>query len=158
MHKGPRVAGGEYFDDVVLNTGIGGLGSDAGILHGRGLDDYDGLTEQVLPEGVQVEMNCRRCNRKQGIVLEWPEIFIVASNTPQLPPIAPRGWMYSPNNGTVALIQRCPGCGAQEGLALHVSPQEARTYLKSASEAGIVTKEQLHVWGQGVAGLRAQHR
>jgi len=158
QHRGSRIAGGEYFDDVISNTGIGGVGSDAGILQSKGLDDYDGVTEHVQPDGVVVEMNCRRCNRKQGLVLEWPEIFVVGSNTPQLPPLAPRGWVYSQNNGAIALIHRCPGCGSPEGLAIHVTPGEARGYLKSAVESGIVSQDQIQLWGQGVARMRGQYR
>lgn len=157
MHKGKRVQGAEYFDDIVERGGVGGVGN-AGILQSAGLDDYDGVSEKVQPDGVAIEINCRFCNSKRGIVLEWPELYQVGSNVPGAPPLLPPGWRFSQNNGTAAFIHQCPACSQREGLAIHMTPEEARRHVTSAVEAGIISKPAVQAWGQQVARLRGQYR
>lgn len=157
MYKGKRVQDGEYFDDIIQNGGVGGRGN-AGILASAGLDDYDSVSESVQQDGILIELNCRYCNSKRGIVLEWPEIYQVGANMPGMPPLMPQGWRYSPNNGTAVFIHRCPSCSHPEGLAIHMTPDEGRRHVTSAVDAGIIPKQAIAAWGQHVAKLRGQFR
>lgn len=157
MHKGKRIQGAEYFEDVIDSGGVGGLGN-AGILQGMGLDDYDSIREKVQADGLNVEINCRFCNGKRGIVLEWPELYQIGSNAPGAPVLVPRGWQFSPNNGTALFLHRCPACSQQQGLTIHITPDEARRHVSSAVAAGLIPPSQLNQWKAQVAQLRSQFR
>ena len=155
--KGKREPGAEYFDDVIDRSGVGGMGQ-AGVLGGIGLDDYDGVQEKVQQDGVEITINCRFCNSKRGIVLEWPELFQVGMNGPGFPPLLPQGWQFSQNNGTAVFIHRCPGCSQPQGLAVHMTPDEARRHIESAVAAGLVAPQQVAAWRQQIAQLRQQYQ
>lgn len=156
MHKGKRIDGAEYFDDVLESGGVGGRGN-SGILDSAGLDDYDSVRERILPEGVEVSVNCRLCNSKRGVLFEWPELYQIGSNGPSQPPLIPPGWQFSRNNGTVVFVAGCPACG-QPGVALHVTPDEARRKVESAMNAGLLTPAVVQRWREAVARMRGQLR
>lgn len=156
MYKGKRIADAEYFDDVITRGGVGGTGN-AGVLSGMGLDDFDNIQESVQTDGVKVEMNCRFCNSKRGVVLEWPELYQVGSNGPNLPVLLPKGWQYSQNNGTTVFIHACPSCGKREGIAIHMTPDEARRHVQSGAEAGLIHPQQLQKWKMAVQQFRQQY-
>ncbi len=156
MHNGKKIPGAEYFDDVIDSGGIGGNGN-AGILNSAGLDDYDAVRETVQEDGVEVSINCRLCNSKRGVVLEWAELYQIGSNTPQLPPLIPPGWHFSQNNGTAAFVHPCPACG-QKGLTIHVTPDEARNKIQAAVNANLITPQTVQQWRQSVHRIRGQHR
>lgn len=156
MHNGKRIQGSEYFDDILESGGIGGTGN-AGILNSAGLDDYDSIQEKVIPNGVEVSVNCRLCNSKRGIVMEWPELYQIGSNNPQMPPLIPPGWQFSPNNGSAVFVAACPACG-QAGLAVHVTPDEARRKVESAVNAGLIPPQAVQQWRAQVARARGQYR
>lgn len=151
-HKGSRIDGSEYFDDVLEN---GGTNGQAGILDGHGIGDYDNVRQKLDKEGLNVSVNCRFCNRRRGIVVEWPEIAIISANRPNLPPIAPKGWMYSPNNGTIYLQAKCPSC-SNTGLAVHITPDEARKHMKTGQETGVIAQHEIQRWGADIAQMRRQ--
>jgi hypothetical protein len=155
MHNGKRIADAEYFDDVLESGGIGGTGN-AGILNSAGLDDYDSVKERTLPDGIEVSVNCRMCNSKRGIVLEWPELYQIGSNNPGLPPLIPPGWRFSPNNGSALFVTGCPVCG-RNGLAIHITPDEARRKVESAVAAGLVAPQAIQQWRANVARIRGQY-
>ena len=157
MHKGKRIADAEYFDDIISTGGVGGTGN-AGILQSMGLDDYDSVREEVETEGLRVEINCRFCNSKRGIVLEWVELYQVGSNGPNLPLLVPQGWQFSINNGTAVFIHRCPSCGEGQGLAIHMTPDEARRHVEAAAQANLITPQVLQQWKAQVAAFRSRHR
>jgi hypothetical protein len=150
VYKGKRLEDGEYFDDVVDH-------GSAGILAGAGLADYDSLKESMEQDGLKVELNCRLCNAKRGIILEWPELYWIASNAPGLPVLLPRGWALSPNNGTMFLQAQCSKCG-QPGLAVHVTPEEARRNVKNAVDSGLVSPAIIEQLKRAVLAARSQHR
>jgi hypothetical protein len=156
MYKGKRIGDAEYFDDILNNGGVGGLGN-AGILGGMGLDDYDSVREKIEVDGLLVQINCRFCNRERAITVEWPEMYQIGSNAPGLPVLMPRGWQFSPNNGTAFLAQRCPACG-QPGLTLHMTPDEARRHVEHAVHATIIPPQAIASWRQHIEALRSQFR
>lgn len=149
-YKGKRIEEAEYFEDV-LN------GADHGILKGAGLADYDSIKETIEKEGVHVVLNCRLCNSKRGIILEWPELYWVGSNGPGMPLLLPQGWALSQNNGTAVLQAQCPRCG-KPGLAVHVTPEEARRNIQSAVNSGLLEPRQLEMLKHAVLAARSQHR
>ncbi len=157
MHNGKRIEGGEYFDDVLERGGVGGMGH-AGILQSAGLDDYDNVAESIQQDGLAVKINCRRCGSSRGITLEWPELYQVGSNVPGTAPLLPKGWQFSRNNGTAVFMHPCPSCSNPNGLAIHLTPEEARRHVTSAVDAGLVSKPAVQAWGQAVARLRSQYR
>lgn len=156
MHNGKRIQDAEYFDDILGTGGVGGTGN-AGILDSAGLDDYDNVREKVQEDGVLVSCNCRMCNSKRGIVLEWPELYQIGSNQHGMPPLIPPGWQFSSNNGSVAFIHSCPACG-KKGITIHVTPDEARRKIESAVQANIITPQLVSQWRAQVQRIRGQHR
>jgi hypothetical protein len=129
---------------------------NAGILNSAGLDDYDSVREKIQADGVEVSVNCRMCNSKRGIVLEWPELYQIGANNPALPPLIPPGWRFSQNNGSAVFITTCPACG-KPGLAIHVTPDEARRKVESAVNAGLIPPHAIQQWRAHVARVRGSH-
>lgn len=142
---GARIHGADYFDDM---TGVGG------ILESKGLDDYEGLKEEVKPEGIEVKLNCWGCNRPREVVIEWPEVILVAENKQGAPPVLPPGWKYSANNHTAYIAFNCRGCGQHEGIAVHMTPQEAQEHVKRGLGAGFVNPQQIQAIRQKMAPYR----
>jgi hypothetical protein len=146
---GARVDGAEYFDDIADRN-------DAGIYAGAGVDDYEGLKETVGPEGMQITMNCRKCNKQHQVTLEWQELFLVGNNGPGKSPLVPTGWAYSPNNHDLyPKTVRCSKCA--EPLCPHVTPQEARDRVNDAASRGLIPREALAQWTGQVNAYRAQN-
>lgn len=143
MYKGPREDGVDYFDDHL------GDNTQAGILEGGGLRDYDGLREKLSPEGVGVEMQCRLCGKRANVTLEWPELFVCGTNGAGQPLLLPKGWQYSDNNSSMFCAIKCNKCG--DGYyAPHVTPDEARKYVNSAVSRGFVNPQVIGQWKAAV--------
>ncbi len=147
-----KIEGAEYFDDII---GEGGVDGKAGVLDSHGLRDYDSERQNLKKEGLCVELNCRFCNRRRQIVVEWPELFIIGANQPNLPPIAPRDWAYSQNNGSIYFQTPCPSCG-NAGLSLHITPDEARKSLNTGLQSGLISQQDLANWKPVVVNMRRQ--
>jgi hypothetical protein len=126
--RGQREQGIDYFDDI--------LGSaEAGIHSGAGLADFDAVREKYSSEGLAVTVNCRFCNKGHQITMEWPELYIVGLNRPGRPVALPAKWKYSNNNRSAYLELDCTRCH-NPGLALHVTPDEARRHVQTGLDSG----------------------
>jgi hypothetical protein len=143
--NGVRQEGADYFDD---------LDEQGGILESKGLRDFEGITTTVKSEGAVVRMNCRHCNRTRNVVLEWPELIQIASNTQGGPPILPTGWRYSKNNQTAYVSIPCGGCGNAEGFSVHTTPEEAVKNVQQGLTAGFIRPEQVQHIQQQVRTLQ----
>lgn len=145
MFRGKREAGVDYFDDV--------LGEVGGIHEGIGLDDFEGVREKLVPEGLELFMKCKLCGKDHRVILEWEELFVVGSNTPGLPPILPPGWQYSSVNQDAYNAMSCGKCRGP-GVAPHVTPEEARRLVNQGVSRGLVSPQALQMWKQRVAQAR----
>jgi len=131
-----------YDDDELEALG------QTGILGGNALQQYEGLRETMEADGVKVGISCRWCGKPSVITLEWPELFVVGANGPNRQVIAPPGWQFSPNNLTMYVALACQQCNNNgnpketPGLAVHVTPDEARKYFTTATTRGFVTPQQ----------------
>jgi hypothetical protein len=146
--QGSRVDGGEYFDDV---TGR----DDAGVFHGLGAEDYEGIKETLGPDGLTVTMNCRVCGKAHAVTLEWMELFVVGTNGPQVAPMLPRGWAYSDANGK-AYPNHIPCSKCQAKLCPMVTPEEARQHVNDALSRGLVQMGAVQQWQQSANMYRQQ--
>lgn len=131
------------------------LGYSGGILASAGLDDFEGIQTKVEAEGVGVTLNCRLCNKKRKIILEWPELVELGENEPGRPPWLPRGWQYSPQNGTAYTQLQCPKCGGL-GFAVHMMPGEAQTHVQTALKSRIIPVPMVQQIQQLVAQRRGR--
>ncbi len=148
VFRGARVDGAEYFDDIT------GQNEDAGVFAGLGSDDYENTKETVGNEGLKVQMNCRVCNQRHEIVLEWQELFIVGSNGPGRSLLKPTGWEYSENNAKLYPANvPCKKCNAP--ICPQVSPDEARQLVNDAVSRNLVSSEAAAHWNQQVQSVRA---
>ena len=144
--RGARVEGGEYFDDI--------LGADAGgIYDGHGLDDYEGMHETVTPQGVRIRMNCRKCGQQHDVTLDWKELYLVGSNGPGKALLKPRGWEYSPNNGSLyPATVLCSKC--RDPLCPQVTPDEAQSRVRDAISRNLIPMGEAQLWQNEVAAWR----
>lgn len=131
-YKGPRDARADYFDDYM------GDNSPPTIFDGDGMRDYDTVRTTAAQEGIIVEMHCRSCSKGARIVLEWPELFIVA-HAPATN-MLPAGWKRSDVNSSTYPDLKC-SCGSL--CCPMVSPDWAAKQVKSALESGLLTRERL---------------
>lgn len=145
MFRGKREAGVDYFDDV--------LGEVGGIHEGTGLNDFEGVKERLVAEGLQLQMKCRLCGKSHNVVLEWEELFVVGSNNPGMAPVLPPNWRYSQNNQDAYTMLACSRCGG-EGLAPHVTPEDARKIVNQGVSRGLVPPQAVNAWKQRVAMAR----
>lgn len=141
----------DQFDDFL--QGNGALREGGGILDSPGLHDYEGIQTKVEADGLHVILNCRFCNKKRQVVLEWPELVILGENSQGGAPILPRGWVFSENNGTAFVKLPCPNCG-NAGFAVHMTPEEAREKVGNALKAGLVSQAQVVQLQQQVRNQR----
>jgi len=145
MFRGKRETGVDYFDDVLGETG--------GIHDGRGLEDFEGVKERIVNEGLQLQMKCRLCGKAHNVVLEWEELFVVGSNTPGTAPLLPPRWQYSENNQDAYTALQCSRCHGP-GLAPHMTPDEARKVVNQGLSRGFVNPQAVNAWKQRVAMAR----
>jgi phage FluMu protein Com len=131
-YRGRRENGVDYFDDILGQD-------DAGALEGLGRADFDRLREKYDQTGLQVNVNCRFCNKGHLLTVEWPELYVIGLNRPGRPPALPQNWQYSQNNGSAFLQLRCSRCH-NPGIAVHVTPDEARRHIKKAVDSGLVSQ------------------
>lgn len=136
---------------------------DQGILGGNALDQYEGLKESLAPDGVNVLLSCRWCGKPSKVTLEWPELFIVGANAPGRALLVPPQWIFSQSNQTLYVAMNCSKCnngaGSQEpgpGLAVHVTPDEARKYFHTALQRGFVNAQEAAQYKQHVERAIAQ--
>jgi len=146
MNGVSRQEGADYFDDLVEDQG--------GILDSKGLRDYEGVSTSIKKEGMEVRMNCRHCNRTRNVVLEWPELIQIASNSQGRAPILPQGWRFSKNNNSAYISLPCAGCGNVEGFSLHTTPEEAGKDVQKGLTAGFVNPQQVQQIQQQVAAAQ----
>lgn len=152
IFRGSRHEGGDYFDDML------GDNSQAGVFEGAGgLGGYENIKETLTKDGLRIQMSCRKCNREALVTVEWPELFIIASNGPTVPLIKPRGWAYSQNNGMLYPENvLCTKDG--EPLCPQLSPDEARAHVNAAVSRGLISMAQASAWRAEVAQYQAQAR
>jgi len=149
FHKGHRVEGADYFDDLAQRQ-------DAGVFGGLGIEDYESVTESMSPDGLVIRMNCRNCGKQHDVTLEWSELFVCGTNAPGLPLLKPRGWEYSQNNAKLYPDNiPCSKCG--EKLCPQITPDEARQRVNDAVQRGLVPMQAVAGWKHQVDMLRSQH-
>lgn len=141
----------DHFDDFL--EGDGAIREGGGILDSHGLSDYEGIQTAVVPEGAGVVLNCRRCNKKRRVIVEWPELVILAENGPGRRPILPPGWKFSENNRDAYVQLNCASCG-NPGYAVHMTPQEAKMHVTAGLTAGLIHPHTV----QGIQQRMAQTR
>lgn len=128
-----------------------------GILGGKALEQYESVRENITANGVEVGISCRWCGKPSIITLEWPELFFVGANGPQRRLIAPPNWHYSEYNQSLYVAIACPSCnnnsGQAAGLAVHVTPDEARKYFTTALTRGFVSPQQAAHLKEQVAAI-----
>jgi hypothetical protein len=142
MWRGPREQGIDYFDDILS-------GSEGGIHGGAGLSDFDALREKYTADGLAVTLNCKFCGKAHQITLEWPELYIIGLNRAGRPVALPPKWAYSNNNQSAFVELKCSRCH-HAGLAVHVTPDEARRHIQTGMDAG-------HLSPQVFAQLRQRY-
>lgn len=125
----------DTFEDV--RSGEAGI-NEGGILDSAGLRDYDDIQTAVVKDGVRATLNCRFCNKKRGIEIEWPELIFVGENKPGHVPLLPPNWQYSQQNATAYTTMECPACG-RPGFSVHVTPDEARTHVQAGLKSGLIS-------------------
>jgi hypothetical protein len=126
------------FDDF---GDILGDNDDGGVFAGSGHKVFEHIKQTVQPGGVQVEMQCRVCGVPRGILVEWPELFVIGTNGPNTPVILPPGWQLSEKNRTAFLSMPCPKCG--KPLAVHFTPDEAAKHVSNATRSGLLNTMQV---------------
>jgi hypothetical protein len=155
LHKGSREATGEYFDD------FDDLGSKekGGVFGGLGRDYYEGVHEELVPEGLRVRMQCRLCGVERNIVLDWEELYIAGSNGPGMTPLLPRGWSLSAANGAMHPNILCNGrCGDPRGVfAPMITPDEAAEHVRQGVLQGFIPQQHMQQWEHRVQAFRRQH-
>jgi hypothetical protein len=145
VHRGPRVDGGDYFDDIL------GDHKGAGIHEGMGLDDYDRVSEQLTADGIAIsQLSCRACGNHADMEVTWEELFYVANNGPGKPLVLPQEWKRSEKNMSCYLQIHCPKC-SDGYYAVHFTPDEAKKRLAQAAESGFITQELAQQWAQKIA-------
>lgn len=150
MFKGSRDPGVDYFDDVLRKD-------DAGVFGGLGIEDYDGLKEEISPEGLKIRMNCRSCGKEHDVTLEWQELYIAGTNgLPGASLLLPNGWQYSQNNGKLYPANiKCSKC--PDGfLCPQITPDEARARVNDALSQNLIDPNLLAQWKQQVTMYRQQ--
>lgn len=147
-HRGPRVEGAEYFDDMEnANSG--------GVLGGIAEAQFDSVAQQVSKDGLQVNMSCRLCGRPVAVIVTWEELFVIGSNGPGLRLVMPAGWAYSQANGTLYPQLPCGKC-AEGVICPHFTPDEARALVNQANAAGWISPAQTQAWGAKVAAIQGR--
>lgn len=142
----------DHFDDFL--EGDGAIREGGGILESHGLRDYEGIETSVIVEGAGVVLNCRRCNKKRRVVVEWPELVILAENGPGRRAILPQGWRFSENNKDGYVQLNCSSCGSP-GYAVHMTPQEAQAHVGAGLKAGLISPQLVQQYQRQVAQMRA---
>lgn len=152
MFRGSRVENGEYFDDIL------GRNDEAGIFEGGGgLGDYDRVQEDISPEGLLFQMNCRKCNALNRNIIPWMDLYLVGSNGPGKSPIIPAGWAYSQNNAALYPTKyKCRRCNGEESLCPMYTPDEAQSHIRAAIGRGFVTVPEAQHWEAQVQAYRQQ--
>ena len=145
MFKGKREDGVDYFDDILTEQG--------GIHEGRALGEFEGIKEQITPEGLKVTTSCRLCGKKHDVWLDWKELYVVGANGLGAPPLLPEGWDYSENNSDAFVQLRCSKCN-QPGISVHMTPEEARQAVNTAQSRGFIQQQQAAQWRQQVVAAR----
>ena len=125
------------FEDV--RSGEAGV-SEGGILDSAGLRDYDGIQTAVVKDGAGSTLNCRFCNKKRRVDVEWGELVVLAENVPNQPPVLPPNWQYSQANATAYTTLQCPSCG-KPGFSIHMTPQEAQSHVRAGLSANLVNPQ-----------------
>jgi hypothetical protein len=114
------------------------LEGGGGILQSSGLREFDSVQEKVVADGLEVEMSCPHCGRKKQIVVEWPELIVLAQNASGLPPLLPEGWYFSPENGTAFTALKCNSCGKEKALVVHLTPEDAQVHVKTGMNTRLI--------------------
>lgn len=125
----------DHFDDFL--GGEAGAQEGGGILDSQGLRDYEGIETHVEAGGAAVTSNCRKCNKKRKVIIEWPELIILGTNAPGKRPILPRGWQFSQNNLDAFVALRCTACG-EDGFNIHMAPTEAQQHVRAGLNSGLI--------------------
>lgn len=146
MHKGSRIADADYFDDRLEDR-------DGGVLSSEGLNDYDSVKSKLTSAGYEVLRNCTHCGTKRKITIEFDELFKVGMNRQGRPVMLPADWEFSPNNGTAFVSLPCNSCG-EHGLAVHVTPDEAKKVYTSAADSGLIKPREVQQHQQQMAAMR----
>lgn len=121
--------------------------ANGGIHGGGALNRYEGVRTVMTQEGVAHEMSCRSCGNRARLILDWDELITVGSNGPGISPLAPAGWFYSPANGGLVVMQRCPKCGADGadqnhfGFYVVYQPEEARKAVQTGMQRGFIPRQ-----------------
>jgi hypothetical protein len=131
----------DQFGDVINNqAGIFGAGQPN---IGDGLHGFETPTTRVVPDGVAVEMDCRKCGSPARITLSFQEMVAVMYNI--APHFAFHGmqqqlglpgglteWRYSTGQEAWFPVIACNRCG--EALAPLFTPDEAEHHLRKARQ------------------------
>jgi hypothetical protein len=142
-YRGSRQETGDYFDDLTGDNNS----NDAGILGGSGLAAYDRVQEKLTTEGIEItQLACRRCGNTANMTITWEELFYVSQNGPGRPLVLPQGWFKSDTNLDCFVMYPCPKCGAEEGFAVHFTPDEAKKRLMQAGNSGLISPTQVQTW------------
>jgi len=148
MYKGNREAGVDYFDDISNRMADG-------VFAGQGVDDFEGVKEQINADGLEVKLNCRRCGKTAAVTLEWNELYVVGTNGAGKSLLLPPGWQYSPNNSACYPANLpCSKCAAP--LCPQVTPDDARKRVEDAVSQGVVSLPQVQQWQASVGQYRRQ--
>jgi hypothetical protein len=148
MFKGSRIHGGDYFDDIASRE-------DAGVFSGLGVEDYEGIGEQMSDDGLVIRMNCRGCGKQHDVTLEWMELYICGTNMPGASLLKPRGWEYSQNNAKL-YPNNIPCSKCSDKLCPQITPDEARQRVNDAVQRGLVPMQALAGWKHQVDMVRGQ--
>lgn len=122
----------QHFSDV---PELAGDDDRFGSLAGEGTDRH--FSAHVAPNkgGVSYKLNCDNCGTPNEILLEWPELIIVASQ--KVPP----NWRYK--DGMLYPDVGCahPGCGYI--TSVQITPDEAARHVKSGLAAQRISQPQV---------------
>ncbi len=129
--KGQRIAGVDYFDDIMGDNSIPAIfDTDLG---GGGMRDYEKVSATPNAQGIEVNMHCRACPMPAKIDIDWAELFLVAM-APRSG-VLPDGWRRSEANAAAYPDLRC-NCGAV--CAPIISPDWAQKQIDAALRGGLL--------------------
>ena len=126
----------DEFSDIL------GDNDEGGVFAGSGHKNFENVRQTTQADGVKVELQCRSCGKPAAVVMEWPELFIIGTNGPNVPVLLPPGYQLSQNNKSVFTAVNCPKC-SKPSLAVHVTPDEAARHVNTAMKMGLMNPAQV---------------
>ena len=126
----------QHFSDVQELSDESGFGS----LAGGATDAHFQARSSTMRDGVTYQLTCDNCGGRNSVLIEWPEMIIVAHQ--KLPP----NWKYM--NGRLYPDVGCAHNGCNFLCSVQLTPDEAKKAVNAAVNAGYVQPNQIQAMSQ----------